>query len=64
MDQALVGLPAEVPDPDLPLDALTAILGILDRQLPLRRPRSDRRVARFPCRCSAKTSARPAVLLL
>ena len=44
VDQPLVRLAAEIPEPDFPLDAVAGRHG----QLPLRRPRADRRVAGFP----------------
>ena len=44
VDQPLVRLAAEIPEPDFPLDAVAGRHG----QLPLRRPRADRRVAGLP----------------
>ena len=45
VDQPLVRLAAEIPEPDFPLDAVSPGG---HRQLPLRRPRADRRVAGLP----------------
>src|SRR6185436_9546888 len=44
MDQPLVRLTTEIPEPDFPFDASTGRHG----ELPLRRPRTDSRVAGLP----------------
>ena len=44
VNQPLVGLAAEIPQPDFSFDAATRC----HKQLPLRRPGADRRIARLP----------------